>query len=99
MVEDVLSVLADHPLLATVTLVSDDPGAHLLAGEYGIRYWSERELGCKGLNAVIAAASERILKESDETLLVLHGDIPLLTGEDVSAALELQQQIAGLVGG
>lgn len=97
MAEDVLSALARHPGLSTVTLVSDDPGAHLLAGEYDIRCWPERDLGCKGLNPVIAAASQRLLQDSDETLLVLHGDLPLLTVEDVSAVLELQQQTNGLV--
>lgn len=97
MVEDVLAIVAGHPQIRRVTLVSDDPGAGLLCGHYGIRYWPESGLGCQGLNAIIRAACERLAGEGDDTLLVLHGDLPLLSREDVSAVLAGQGRIGGLV--
>jgi 2-phospho-L-lactate guanylyltransferase len=97
MVEDVLYTLCAHPAIERVTLVSDDPGAHLLASRYGTFYWTERELGCSGLNPVIAAASERLLREGPEPLLVLHGDLPLLSARDIDAVLACEAQLQGLV--
>ncbi len=97
MVEDVLSVLSRHKGINRVTLVSDDPGAGLLANTYGIDYWDENALGCSGLNPVVQEASARLLTDGEETLLVLHGDLPLLTAADISAVLRAQRQLAGLV--
>lgn len=97
MVEDVLAVLCAHPRIFRVTLVSDDPCASLLAGKYQLDYWSEESLGCHGLNAVVQKASERLLHDCAEPLLVLHGDLPLLSAADISAVLDCQQQLAGLV--
>ena len=98
MVEDVLAVLASHPRIVRVTLVSDDPGAAMLAASYGIDCWTERSLGCNGLNAVVQRASERLLASAvDDTLLVLHGDLPLLRAEDISCVLQTQQATGALV--
>jgi len=99
MVEDVLTVLAEHPEIERVTLVSDDPGANLLAANYGVDCWTEHSLGTRGLNAVIERASERLLAAGDEPLLVLHGDLPLLTAADISSALDCQRASNGLVVG
>lgn len=97
MVEDVLALLSRHPQISRVTLVSDDPGADLLASHYGARYWPESALGCRGLNAVVDAASRRLLEESAEPVLVLHGDLPLMTVADITAVLGCQSQQAALV--
>lgn len=97
MAEDVLAVLSAHPMISRVTLVSDDPGASLLAARYGADCWSEQSLGCQGLNAVVARASECLLAERPEPLLVLHGDLPLLRAEDISAVIEALQALGGLV--
>ena len=88
MVEDVLAVLSRHQDIERITLVSDDPGAGLLAGKYGIDCWQESSLGCSGLNAVVDQASERLLASADGILLVLHGDLPRLTAADISAVLD-----------
>lgn len=97
MLEDVLVTLAGHPDISTVTLVSDDPAVHLLAGRYGTRYWTERELRCRGLNAVVGRASDRLLAQEEEPVLVLHADLPLLGGEDISAVLASRREVGGLV--
>ena len=97
MVEDVLATLATHPAITAVTLVSDDPGAALLAQEYAADCWSEVTLGCSGLNAVVACASARLLQAGPQPLLVLHGDLPLLTRDDISEVIAAQHALQGLV--
>ena len=96
MLEDVLVLLAGHPEIEGITLVSDDPSAHLLAGQYGARHWPERELGCRGLNEVVGLASARLQAEGAAALLVLHADLPLLGTADVAAVLATQREIDGL---
>lgn len=99
MVEDVLALLRAHPLIDGINLVSDDPSAHLLAGQYGARHWPESELGCSGLNNIIGSASRRLLAQSGQPLLVLHADLPLLGLADVSAMLATRERTGGLVVG
>jgi 2-phospho-L-lactate guanylyltransferase len=97
MVEDVLRVLARHSEIEQITLVSDDPGAGLLAQKYAVQYWPEKSLGTQGLNALVQSASERLLAGGEPPLLVLHGDLPLLTEEDISAVLVSQRNLRGLI--
>lgn len=99
MMEDVLLVLAGHPEIEAVTLLSDDPAAHMLAARYGAEHWPESELGCRGLNAVVTSASARLLAEYQQPLLLVHGDLPLLAAADVSTALATQRELPGLVVG
>lgn len=91
MAEDVLEVLARHRGIGRVVIVSDDPGARLLARNYGACCWPERELGCRGLNAVLQCASERLYGEGARRLLVLHADLPLICQDDLSAVFEAPQ--------
>jgi 2-phospho-L-lactate guanylyltransferase len=97
MAEDVLEVLSGHRDISLVTLVSDDPGAHLLAARYGADCWSESELGCRGLNALVACAAQRLLQSGEQPLLVLHADLPLLAETDISRVLACQEERGGLV--
>ena len=95
MVEDVLCVLASHSMIDGVTLVSDDPSAHLLASSYGAHHVDERKLACRGLNPVLEYCSARLLHKYASVVLVLHGDLPLLNDDDVTAMLR-QQAVAWL---
>ncbi len=88
MAEDVLSILAAHPGIGDVILVSDDPRAHTLAIKYGVRHWTERSLGCRGLNHVIEKSCARLFRESHHPVVVLHGDLPCLVSDDISAVLD-----------
>ncbi len=97
MVEDVLATLTSHPQITLVTLVSDDPGADLLACKYGIDFLDERTLNCRGLNPILEKACDSLTTTSDSLTLVLHGDIPLLSRSDIDAALSLRQETDGLV--
>ena len=97
MVEDVLTVLAQHGEITRITLVSDDPGAGMLAQKYGADYLAERDLGCRGLNRVVAAAVGRLVQDHAAPMLVRHGDRPLLSIEDIDAVLVQQREQGGLV--
>lgn len=97
MAEDVLDALQRHASIDAVTLVSDDPGADMLARQYGAHCWSEAELGCAGLNPVINAACRRLLASGAESLLVLHADLPFLSAADITAALQRLAETGGLV--
>jgi len=97
MAQDVLTVLRDHPRVSRITLVSDDPGADLLAEKYGAQCWPEKSLQCRGLNPVIGCASARLLTGPEAPLLVLHADLPLLARADIDTALDAYQHTAGLV--
>lgn len=97
MAEDVLAVLAGHAELSRITLVSDDPGADLLARKHGADCWSERSLACSGLNNLMQCASERLMASGNEPLLVMHCDLPLLMNDDISAVLASERASGGLV--
>lgn len=99
MLEDVLAVLAAHPEVAGITLLSDDPGAYLLAAQFGAAHWAESELGCRGLNAVVASASARLLAQRGQPVLLVHADLPRLSGADISAVLAAKRDGVGLVVG
>jgi 2-phospho-L-lactate guanylyltransferase len=87
MVEDVLFTLSGHGGLEDVVICSSDPAASWLACYYEVAFLSEAELGCAGLNAVVNAAAQRFAREGLRDLLVVHGDLPLLSGADIAALL------------
>lgn len=91
MVEDVLSVLAGHPAIEQVLVVSDDPSAALLAEHYGVLCWSEFSLGVKGLSAVVDATANQLAAQGVDTMLVVHGDLPLLSGNDIQQLVDTHQ--------
>ena len=97
MVEDVLGMLSQHAAVNTLTLVSDDPSAHLLADRYGLVLLPEVELGVSGLNAVLEAATLNMGLAPEERLLILHGDIPLFNAGELDAVLAALAAQPGLV--
>jgi 2-phospho-L-lactate guanylyltransferase len=88
MAEDVLAVLCHHPLLNEVWVVSNNLGVERLAGQYGARYIDERRLGTSGLNNVVQAASVFLQQQGARRLLVVHGDIPLLSDAELNDLLQ-----------
>jgi 2-phospho-L-lactate guanylyltransferase len=97
MVEDVLAVLAGHPALERVTLVSDDPAAGMLARTYGADLLEEASLRAPGLNPVIEAAIDRLQGGASDPFIVLHADLPLLGPGDISAVIDRYHSSPGLV--
>ena len=97
MAEDVLAMLAAHPALASVTLVSDDPSAHLLADRYGLALLEEKNLGVRGLNPVLEVATDAMSLAGRDVLIVLHGDIPLFSALELNQVLDCLAQEKVLV--
>ncbi len=89
MVEDVLAVLTTHEQIEKTVIVSDDPSAELLASRYGAEIWSEDALQAKGLNGVIDAAAARLATLNVKTMVVVHGDLPLINGKELQSLFEL----------
>ncbi|QFU76528.1 7,8-didemethyl-8-hydroxy-5-deazariboflavin synthase subunit CofH [Halioglobus maricola] len=98
MAADVLQVLASHRSVTSVTLVSDDPAATMLAQQFGAEVLSEAALAGEGLNALLAAATEHIRTDRKGPLLVLHADLPLLRESDISAVLTALENTDVVIG-
>ncbi len=97
MAEDVLSVLASHPQLERVTVVSDDPSAAMLAMSQGVEYLEEAALGVSGLNPVVEAATGQLGGTADDLLIVLHADLPMLKPRDIAAVIDCHGASGGLI--
>ncbi len=99
MVEDVLDALATHPSIEQTLIVSDDPSASLLAEHYGIECWSETELQANsakpisGLTDVVDAAAARLGAQGVESLMVIHGDLPLTSTDEIQQLLDSHRQM------
>lgn len=92
MAEDVLTALTDSDKLAGVLLVSDDPGAELLANKYGVQMLPEAELGASGLNGVVSAACDFLAGRGAGVIAVVHGDLPLLSATEVDQLLAARER-------
>ncbi len=84
MVEDVLDVLAGHEAITQTLIVSDDPSAKLLAEHYAVKYWPEQSLAGTGLNGVVSTVAQRLQRQGVDSLLVVHGDLPLLSADQLN---------------
>ena len=84
MVDDVLTVLAQHPDIDKTVIVSDDPSAELLAEHYGVSHWPESTVQGAGLNSVVTSAAALFTARGVDSLLVVHGDLPLLNSKEIS---------------
>lgn len=87
MAEDVLTALTGSDGLSGILLVSDDPGAELLANKYAVDMLPEAELGTAGLNNVITAACELLAGRGAGVIAIVHGDLPLLSAAEIDQLL------------
>lgn len=98
MVEDVLEVLSSHPSIDQTLIVSDDPSASLLAEHYGVECWPESELvgadnnPVKGLTAVVDAAAAKLNAMGVDSIMVIHGDLPLTSREEIQLLIGSHQR-------
>jgi 2-phospho-L-lactate guanylyltransferase len=97
MAEDVLVQLLKHPRIERVILISDDPGAGMMAQTYGAELWSEASLGRCGLNNLFTSACERLVASAKTQILILHADVPLISQDDLTLAIERQLSLGGIV--
>ena len=93
MVEDVLAELSAMCEVEQLLIVSDDPAAHLLAEHFQALCWPLSQLG-RGLNAVLEATLDRIsaLESAPQTVMIVHGDLPLLTAGELRELIAVQDQ-------
>ncbi len=82
MLEDVLAALSGVAALDGILLVSPDPRAHALGRRYGARILAEAEN--HGLNPAVQRAAALLQAEGVAQILVLHGDLPLVTEQEIS---------------
>lgn len=85
MLRDVLTALHASDGLAGIVVVTADPAAGLLAGEFGARLMFEKE-AC-GLNPAVTDAARRLASERRGGVLVLPSDIPAVTPEEIGRLL------------
>ncbi|MGK0499112.1 MAG: FO synthase [Oceanicoccus sp.] len=97
MVEDVLDVIAKHPAIDNVVILSDDPSAALLAEHYQVTCWAESAFNVTGLSAVVDAAAQKISDLGIERLMVLHGDVPLLSSNEIQRIINLSDSTQAAV--
>jgi 2-phospho-L-lactate guanylyltransferase len=90
MVEDVLAVLQRLEMIDGVLIVSDDPGAELLAQQYGAEIIAEGKAG--GLNPAISKAVDWLVERNIDTAMILHGDIPLIQEADIESLIISHRQ-------
>ncbi len=85
MVEDVLAALAAVPELAGIAVVTIDPLAARLARRFGARVITD---GARdGQTGAVTAVAGVLAREGCSGMLMLPGDIPLVSTEEVSAIL------------
>lgn len=85
MLEDVLVALSRTKGLDGILLVSSDSDACDLAVRYGARILPDSD--ARGLNAAVSTAARLLRDEGVDGALVLHGDIPMATSEEIEALM------------
>ena len=84
MLHDVLAVLSRQSEVEGIILVSDDPVVADLARRYRCEWMPETPLDAQGLNAVVQAAVSALAQRDIDNIMVVHGDLPLLSNEALS---------------
>ncbi|MCA0900569.1 2-phospho-L-lactate guanylyltransferase [Microbulbifer agarilyticus] len=92
MVCDVLAVLQSHEEIDGVLVVGQDFAARDLANRFGADFLDESTLAAKGLNGAVHAGVQALALRGIEEVLVLHGDLPLITHPELSQLLDLHRQ-------
>lgn len=97
MVEDVLFAISGHPEVDDVVICSSDPAAAWLACYYEVDFLPERA-ATGGLNGAVNAAVRQFAAAGLREVLVVHGDLPLLSGADISTLLAAHRAQPGAAG-
>lgn len=88
MLEDVFKALTGSKLLDRTFVVSLDQKAIEIAKSYGFEIIEETEQ--KGESRSVDYASKICMERGAESVLVVPGDAPLITSEDIDSVLELE---------
>lgn len=92
MAKDVLEALQNHPKLAGTLLISDTDVAASLSDQFRFDFISETELGAQRLNGVVAAGVKLLAERGIDDVMVVHGDLPLITAKEVSQMIDKHLQ-------
>ena len=87
MVGDVLGVLTQHPDIKRIAICSRDRAALWLANHFGVEFIDEQRTHAADLNHAVNSAVRGLAAEGCDDILVVHGDLPLLSAQDVSTFL------------
>ena len=85
MLRDVLGTLSAAPGLDGIVVASADPDIAAIAAEYGAR---SEDHGRAGLTATVTAAGGRLAAAGIAAMLVIPGDVPAATPDEIAAILE-----------
>ena len=94
MLEDTLQALIATAGLDRVLLVSNDPFAAQLAVRLSVDYQTEPAL-VQGLNAVLQRVSEDLAQQGFASMLIVHGDLPLLAAHEMQQLLDRHAALNG----
>ena len=90
MFQDVLTVLVDHPYISKVTVIAGEPLRFPSEMKDFVELVEEKALDGVGggLNSILAAGIDFVSEYCKDDFLILHGDLPLLSNEDITSILE-----------
>ena len=90
MFQDVLTVLVDHPYISKVTVIAGEPLRFPSEMKDFVELVEEKVLDGVGggLNSILAAGIDFVSEYCKDDFLILHGDLPLLSNEDITSILE-----------
>jgi 2-phospho-L-lactate guanylyltransferase len=94
MVEDLLSSLQACPQISKIVIVTDDPCGRYLAKQINAEVLSEQQLGASGMNGVIQAAFETLSMRTNQEIMIIHGDLPLVTEANLSELIGCHHALA-----
>jgi 2-phospho-L-lactate guanylyltransferase len=86
MLEDVLRALADCSDRSPAALITSDPDAREAAARYGFGIIDDRK--ASGETGAVAIAARDCIERGVTSILVIPGDVPLVTAGEVCAVLE-----------
>ena len=87
MASDVLGVLSRHAHVDRIIVCSDDPRAQHMARSFGAGFLAQAQPGDDGLNNAVNEAARSLANEGATDLAVVHGDLPLLAGDELDRFL------------
>ncbi len=94
MLEDVLAALVGVAAIEGILLVSPDRRAHALGRRFGARILAEAD--DHGLNPAVQCAASLLKSEGVAQILVLHGDLPLVTRDEIAQLIAAHRSSPGL---
>lgn len=94
MASDVLRALMGAEGLDGVVVLSSDPDVQALAEQAGARFLPEGD--AKGLNPALEQAAETLAGEGINSILIVHGDLPLASADEIDAIATAHGPISAL---